>query len=942
MAEKVGTAFVEIRADLTKLKADMATMKGTVTKSATAMADKFRSAGRIMTIAGAAITAAFGYAVKGSMDLEAKLKRVEIQSGATAKEMAEIKKIALSPEMVKLGKSGAKVAEVFNRLASEGYDVAAMKKMLNPIIETAIVLGTEESETTKLMLNLMQQYNLEAKDMAHISDVLAGALANTTFQGNELVETMKYAGVAASQLGWSLEGTIPIIDAVIKVTGEASMAGTQFRMMVMKLRAPTADMEKEFAKVGITLGEVAEAIKTPIGLIELLNKAQEEGANFAKIFGARAGAAAAVIARQSVPAVIALTEKVSETGFAHESVGEIMDTTAGKFATMGAAMQNIRTTIGDILLPVVAQLAEWIGKLAIKVKEWADANKPLVDILVKVGAAIGVLAAVGGPILMLISVLLKLAPAIMAVKTAFIAVKASLLLISGPVGWIITGIALLYTAWVTNFGGIRDFTDKVIKRLKPTLDWLSDKIDKIKEGLIKLGKWIGIIKEDFATGEEAIATFTKATEKFGDEVASVADQIKEKLGGTIEELKKMADLEVILRPAEEAIQKIIDAMTPYEKKLKAINVKYDEAIERVKIIIKEEDELKATIDRLNEGRVAAITLLDREKTATDALLELKKKFAETMKTIVSRIYAFTHTEYEVKLREINREYEGLIEHAKTLNLTEEELKDTLDKLNEAWGLAVEALDKANESTDEAVDANKELKDSYEDLKEPIKEVTKVVKEAGETAKKAGVLGGEGWDNFTTSIKRATVQLSNFTKEGLAAMIATIKMKFFPILQDLYKSLETAGKYAFLVHGQINNILKEQADQIATAIFGLDAYNEALASIGGTANQVTNAISNIGWGGVEAPPAPTGGGGGWASYQHGTPFVPKTGMAMVHRGEAVVPANQNTYNNSFSPTVNLSVQGGESPNRIAQEVEKVLYDMGGQFKRRGFEIIPGRG
>ena len=76
MAEKVGEVFVEIRADLTKLKSDMALMKGTVTKTTTAMADKFKKAGRAMTIAGAAITAAFGYAVKGSMDLEAKLKRV--------------------------------------------------------------------------------------------------------------------------------------------------------------------------------------------------------------------------------------------------------------------------------------------------------------------------------------------------------------------------------------------------------------------------------------------------------------------------------------------------------------------------------------------------------------------------------------------------------------------------------------------------------------------------------------------------------------------------------------------------------------------------------------------------------------------------------------------------------------------------------------------------
>jgi archaellum component FlaC len=212
----------------------------------------------------------------------------------------------------------------------------------------------------------------------------------------------------------------------------------------------------------------------------------------------------------------------------------------------------------------------------------------------------------------------------------------------------------------------------------------------------------------------------------------------------------------------------------------------------------------------------------------------------------------------------------LIEHAKTLNLTEEELKNTLDKLNEAWGLAVEVLDKASEATDEAVDANEELKESYEDLEKPIDDI------------------GKEFDKLTEK-----------TETYIGVFMA------------------------------LSQLIEQQAEK----------WNKLKSAM-------AEGVSAFGYG-----PSPTGAfgytGEAWGtkpfgSYQHGTPFVPKTGMAMLHRGEAVVPANQNTYNNSFSPTVNLSVQGGESPNRIAQEVEKVLYDMGGQFKRRGFEIIPGRG
>ena len=62
----------------------------------------------------------------------------------------------------------------------------------------------------------------------------------------------------------------------------------------------------------------------------------------------------------------------------------------------------------------------------------------------------------------------------------------------------------------------------------------------------------------------------------------------------------------------------------------------------------------------------------------------------------------------------------------------------------------------------------------------------------------------------------------------------------------------------------------------------------------------------------------GGGGDKPGLQHGTPYVPETGIYRLHKGEAIIPAAQNpfssntTNNNSYhgSPiTVNLNVTGG---------------------------------
>jgi len=249
----------------------------------------------------------------------------------------------------------------------------------------------------------------------------------------------------------------------------------------------------------------------------------------------------------------------------------------------------------------------------------------------------------------------------------------------------------------------------------------------------------------------------------------------------------------------------------------------------------------------------------------------------------------THTPMETAIRKLDQQKQAYLDLGVAIDIVNKWHDAEIAKLNEA---------------NVAIDGHKD----------------KLV-EATEATERLGILGSKSWDGFTTSIKRATIQLSNFTKEGLAAMIATIKMKFYPVLQDLYKSLETAGKYAFIVQGQIANVLKMQAEQIATAVFGLGAYQEALASLGGT----------------------QAGGGGIASFQFGTPYVPRTGLYKLERGERVTPANQNTYQttNTQNNTINIPSQGG-NVQLIAKAVEQVLYDTGRQFKRRGFEQMPGMG
>ena len=63
---------------------------------------------------------------------------------------------------------------------------------------------------------------------------------------------------------------------------------------------------------------------------------------------------------------------------------------------------------------------------------------------------------------------------------------------------------------------------------------------------------------------------------------------------------------------------------------------------------------------------------------------------------------------------------------------------------------------------------------------------------------------------------------------------------------------------------------------------------------------------------------------YGSFQHGTDYVPRTGLALVHQGEKIIPANQN-----FAMGGNTFYITGNNPKEIAEEVANILT-----YKRSG--------
>ena len=304
----------------------------------------------------AVIGAALGLGAAGAKaseeayrEWEAVMKDVELQSGATKEAMASLEAATLSEDMVKLGVNATEAAKGYQILASMGYSAADMQTAMLPITQTAIALGIEQADATRLMIALMKQYNLTIADMPMIADMLVGGLNKTAMQGDQVAEVMRYAGVAASSLGWSLGETIAAVDPLVAAFGNAEMAGTGFRGVLDRLKAPSAETAGAFKKAGLNVNDFAKHSGSAAELITWLKSGMWDAQTVARAFGAEAANAAQTLMRVDVPALQKTADAIGEMGSAQDYARGKMETMEGQLAQLGAAFQDLKIQLGGVV-----------------------------------------------------------------------------------------------------------------------------------------------------------------------------------------------------------------------------------------------------------------------------------------------------------------------------------------------------------------------------------------------------------------------------------------------------------------------------------------------------------------------------------------------------------------------------------------------------------------
>ena len=329
---------------------------------------------------------------------------------------------------------------------------------------------------------------------------------------NVSVEALSALGYAAKISGSDLDTVEKSLRYLARGMSDAAQGVGESLEAFEYLNISVVDTEGNLRDTVDVLKEAATKLSTMTDETKQIALATE-------IFGARYGTQLLPLLKEGGEGIEDLMEKAKELGVvmsteAAAKAAEFNDRLTDLKESIGAAGRGI----GEILMPTLIKLAEKSIEIIKRIKDWAEAHKPLVEMIIKVVATLGVLAAVGGPILMAVSAFMKMKGAIIAIGTALKVLGG--LATTNPIGMVIMAAGALYLAWTTNFGGIRDFTIAVVDKVKEALGWLWDKVKWVLEKL-------GLYEEKTEEVEEATGELTTSLETASTAVDNLAVENEE-------------------------------------------------------------------------------------------------------------------------------------------------------------------------------------------------------------------------------------------------------------------------------------------------------------------------------------------------------------------------------------------------------------------------------
>lgn len=250
------------------------------------------------------------------------------------------------------GLGAGTAARAYAILASQ-IDVAVIGMAgLNNLQEKSVTLaqasGMSIDAAATSLAGTINQFRLSANEAERVINVLAAGSKYGAAEIEELSQSFKVAGSAASVMGLTVEQSAGALEVLSKANLKGSEAGTALRNIILKLNT----------ELGVDLSRTSLSTA-----LDALKPRLTDATYLSKIFGMENVAAAQYLIQNS-SAVEEMTRKVTGTNVAQEQAAVRTDTTAHKMEILRAKVDDIKISFANSLGPMSAY-ASVVGENAV-------------------------------------------------------------------------------------------------------------------------------------------------------------------------------------------------------------------------------------------------------------------------------------------------------------------------------------------------------------------------------------------------------------------------------------------------------------------------------------------------------------------------------------------------------------------------------------------------
>lgn len=478
------TSFKNLRSQVSSLSKQMDEWGNQLQK----LGDGITNVGQKLTIGLTAPIAGLAVAaVKSFADVESAVANI-----STIKPEIDTSQVmtALNEMSTRIPQTAQQLGDgLYNIFSSINVTQAEGLKLVEQFGRGATAAQTDAQTFGTAVLGVMNAYKMSVQDAGHISDVFFNTVNLGVVNGQELAGSLGEVTQSAKNAGVGLDELGALIVGVTKEGGSASQNINNLANFLQKL--PTKESSKAIKALGVDVQDAKGKFRPVIDVLgDLKGKldAMTPSARalaLQKIFpDAQARTGAQTLLSQLDAVKEALEVNKTTAGAADAAYQKIAGTATVQFSLLKNSAIAILAELGSAILPLLQPLMIWIAQTLVPaVKGAVESFKQWSPEMKTVAIAIGAVAAAIGPVLVVIgTVITAIGGFIGAISTigsgiAALSGLSAIAPIVGTVALMIAGLAVvigavaahayvLYKAWQTNFGGLRDFTNEVWTAIK--------------------------------------------------------------------------------------------------------------------------------------------------------------------------------------------------------------------------------------------------------------------------------------------------------------------------------------------------------------------------------------------------------------------------------------------------------------------------------------------